>query len=96
MTNRERGVFYIGSTSDPSARLDEHLSGRGSQHVRKYGLDKVVWFKAFPDKEGALIIEHRMKRWAREYKFNAIEESNPAWRDLREEWLNEAAAEMDF
>jgi len=90
LTNKARGGFYHGSTSDPAARLEEHRSGRGSVHVRKYGLFRLVWFQACEDKEDALTLEHRMKRKNRERKIAIIESFNPTWNDLTEVWLEEA------
>ena len=55
------------------------MAGEGSKHVRKYGLNRVVWFEAFEDKGDALVIEHRMKKWARATKIDAVERRNPGW-----------------
>ena len=96
LTNKPCGTFYVGSTSNPLRRLEEHRRGEGSQHVRKYGLARVVWFQAFESKEAALLIEHRMKKWARATKIDAIERLNPAWTDLSETWLEEAANTYDL
>lgn len=93
LTNKERGSFYIGSTSDPAVRLSEHRTGNRSKHVRKYNLYRVVWFKAYQDKETALTVEHRIKRKSRDWKFAAIEEMNPNWDDLTEQWLEAARQE---
>lgn len=90
LTNKERGVFYHGSTSNPAARLEEHRSGRGSKFVRKYNLFRLVWFQACEDKEAALVLEHRMKRKNRTRKIPIIEAFNPEWNDLTEAWLEEA------
>ena len=96
LTNKPRGVFYVGSTSNPARRLEEHRAGEGSQHVRKYGLNRVVWFEAFADKGDALTIEHRMKKWARATKIEAVERGNSEWRDMSGEWLAEAAGTYDL
>ena len=95
MTNESGVPFYTGSTSDPALRLDEHLTGRGSKTVAKYGLHKVVWFKAYSDLETALIVEHRLKRKSRARKLPMVEAFNPDMRDLSAEWLREAAASFD-
>ena len=91
MTNAARKPLYHGSTSEPSLRLDEHLSGCGFKTVRRYGLTKVVWFKACPDRETALVVEHRLKRKLRARKIPMIEAMNPNWADLSSAWLREAA-----
>ncbi len=93
-TNDAREPLYHGSTSDPAVRLAEHDQGIGSKTVRQYGLHKIVWFKAFPDKETALTVEHRLKRKSRARKLPMIEAFNPDWRDMRATWLREAAREL--
>ena len=96
MTNKEHGSFYVGSTSDPAARLNEHRSGKGSKHVWKYNLFRVVYFQAYEDKDTALVVEHRVKRKRRDYKIWLVEQANPDWLDLTQAWLAEAARETKF
>ena len=38
-----RGPTYVGVTNDLRRRLEEHLSGKGSEHVAKYNLWRVEW-----------------------------------------------------
>ena len=92
-TNAARTPLYHGSTSDPEARLAEHVAGRGSETVRRYGLTRIVWFQAVEDREAALVLEHRLTRKSRARKLPMIEAFNPDWRDLRAEWLRQAAGE---
>lgn len=42
MTNKPRGVIYIGVTADLSARIHQHKTGKGSAFCRRYGLDRMV------------------------------------------------------
>ncbi|MGB6229300.1 MAG: GIY-YIG nuclease family protein [Litorimonas sp.] len=95
-TNEARKPLYQGSTWDPAMRWDEHLTGRGSKTVQKYGLTKIVWFKALPDKQSALEMEHRLKRKSRARKLPMIEAFNPDWRDMSADWLREAKRELDL
>ncbi|MEM7730705.1 MAG: GIY-YIG nuclease family protein [Pseudomonadota bacterium] len=94
-TNEAGKPLYHGSTWDPATRWDEHLRGTDSSTVRRYGLTKIVWFKAFSNKETALEVEHRLKRKSRARKLPMIEAFNPDWRDMSADWLREAAREMD-
>ena len=57
---------------------------------RKYGLDQIVWFKAYEDKETALTVEHRLKRKSRKRKWPMIIAFNPDWADVKEAWFEEA------
>ena len=92
LTNKPRGLFYVGITSDPAARLAEHLSGKGAKHVSRYGLHTLVWFEALASREEVLAVEARVKRWARAIKIDAVERANPTWAYISGEWLDEAAS----
>ncbi|APE29092.1 GIY-YIG nuclease family protein [Aurantiacibacter gangjinensis] len=86
MANRYRGGMYVGVTSDLQARILQHRNGEGSQHVADSGKTQLVYAERHEDIETAIVREKRLKRWRREWKFALIEESNPDWRDLWEEW----------
>ena len=42
MTNKPRGVLYIGVTADLARRVQQHRDGTGSMFCRRYNLDKLV------------------------------------------------------
>ena len=42
MTNRARGVLYIGVTSNLPARIWQHRNGKGSDFCRRYKLTRLV------------------------------------------------------
>ena len=86
MANRYRGGMYVGVTSDLQARVWQHRTGAGSQHVAESGKTLLVYAERHEDIEAAILREKRTKRWRREWKFALIEESNPEWHDLWEEW----------
>ncbi len=82
MADRYRGAMYVGVTAYIAARIHQHRHGTGSDHCRRYGLDRLVW--ADHGDDISLLIEHekRLKRWHRDWKFDLIERSNPDWIDL--------------
>jgi len=82
MTNKPRGVLYIGVTADIAARVAQHRSGTGSAFCRKYGLTSVVLIEPHDDIGLAISREKSLKAWKREWKIRLIEENNPDWRDL--------------
>lgn len=82
LTNKPRGVLYIGVTSDIAARMVQHRSGGGSQFARKYGLDRLVLVEHHSTIEEAIAREKAMKAWKRDWKITLIEKTNPEWRDL--------------
>lgn len=82
MTNKPRGVLYIGVTSDLLARVDQHRQGKGSAFCRKYGLKTLVLAEEHATIDEAIAREKAMKAWKRGWKIELIERSNPDWRDL--------------
>jgi putative endonuclease len=81
MTNRPRGVLYIGVTADLAMRIHAHKNGRGSVFCKRYNLDKVVLVEEFSTIEEAIAREKAMKAWKRDWKIELIERANPEWID---------------
>ena len=81
MTNKPRGVPYIGVTADLAARIHQRKSGKGSAFCRRYGLDRLVYVEEFPTIEEAIAREKAMKAWKRAWKIELIETVNPEWVD---------------
>ena len=82
MTNKPRGVLYIGVTSDLAVRMHQHRSGEGSAFCRKYGLDRLVLVEEYDDIHDAIAREKAMKAWKRDWKIDLVESANPGWADL--------------
>ena len=82
MTNKARGVLYIGVTTDLAARVEQHRTGTGSAFCKKYGLTRLVLAEPHDDIIFAIAREKALKAWKRAWKIRLIEESNPEWRDL--------------
>ena len=82
LSNRPRGTLYVGVTADLTQRLHHHRTGHGSEFIKKYKCQNLVWFETFDDIETAIVHEKRLKRWRRAWKFDLIEERNPEWQDL--------------
>ena len=84
MTNKPRGVLYVGVTSDLAARVDQHRRGEGSDFCRKYNLQRLVLAEEHGRIEDAIAREKALKAWKRDWKIALIEVSNPEWQDLFE------------
>lgn len=82
MTNKARGVLYIGVTADLTARIALHRDGTGSAFCKKYGLTRLVHAEPHDDITYAIAREKALKAWKREWKIRLIEENNPDWRDI--------------
>lgn len=82
LTNKPRGVLYIGVTADIVRRVWQHRSGLGSTFARKYGPDQLVRVGAFPTIEEAIAREKQLKNWKRQWKIVLVESDNPAWEPI--------------
>jgi putative endonuclease len=84
MTNKPRGVLYIGVAADLPARVGQHREGAGSTFCRRYNLKRLVLVEPYPTIDEAIAREKAMKEWHRAWKIRRIEEDNPEWADLWE------------
>ncbi|HEX7874759.1 MAG TPA: GIY-YIG nuclease family protein [Sphingobium sp.] len=82
MTNKPRGVLYVGVTANLAVRLEQHRNGTGSAFCRRYNLTRLVLAEPHEDIVSAIAREKALKTWQREWKVRLIEESNPDWRDM--------------
>lgn len=82
MTNRARGVLYIGVTADLASRVMQHRNGEGSDFCRRYRLVRLVLAERHERIEDAIVREKLLKTWKRSWKIELVEKANPAWRDL--------------
>jgi putative endonuclease len=49
----------------------------------------LVWFEEFPYIDQAIEAEKKLKGSLRKKKIELIEEMNPEWEDLAEEWFDD-------
>ena len=82
LTNRPRGVLYIGVTANLPQRLHQHRTGQGSAFCRRYGLDRLVLAEPHPTIEQTIAREKQLKNWHRDWKIALIEATIPDWQDL--------------
>ncbi|MEP6786080.1 MAG: GIY-YIG nuclease family protein [Sphingomonadales bacterium] len=82
MTNRPRGLPYIGVTSNLPRRVLQHREGTGSKYCKRYNLIRLVYAEEHASIGDAIAREKAMKAWKRDWKIELIEATNPAWDDL--------------
>ncbi len=82
MTNKPRGVLYIGVTAHLAARVQQHRDDKGSSFCRRYGLKTLVLAEPHDSIDDAIAREKALKAWKRAWKIELIEAANPEWRDL--------------
>jgi putative endonuclease len=79
-------TLYTGVTNDLEKRLFEHREGITRGFTTKYNVQRLVYFEEMDDPITAIVREKEIKGWARRKKLALIEEHNPDWKDLSEEW----------
>jgi len=84
VTNKPRGVLYVGVTSDLERRIWEHRNGLYRGFTDSYNCKRLVWYEDHDEITEAIHREKRLKNWNRAWKIKLIEEMNPGWEDLFE------------
>ena len=82
MTNKVKGVLYVGMTNDLIRRVYEHRNHIVKGFTDHYNLTKLVWFEQTEDVMSAIAREKQLKNWHRDWKVELIENSNCEWNDL--------------
>jgi len=82
LASKPRGTLYIGVTNGLIFRVEQHRAGKGSIFTRKYGVHMLVWYEELADVRQAIQREKTLKHYARAWKINLIERTNPHWVDL--------------
>ncbi len=85
LTNHSR-TLYTGVTNDLPRRVLMHREGRGSAFTSRYKVTQLVYSETYTDIRDAITREKQIKGWLRSKKIELIENTNPEWRDLSEEW----------
>jgi putative endonuclease len=75
-------------TEDIGKRVVRHKKGKGSKFVKKYNIQRLVYFEKANDYREACSRERQLKWWKRKWKLALIEQMNPEWKDLMEEILD--------
>jgi putative endonuclease len=84
VTNKPKGVLYIGVTSDLEGRIWEHRKHIHRGFTNNYNCTRLVWYEDYNDITDAIHREKRLKTWKRDWKIRLVEEMNPEWSDLFE------------
>jgi putative endonuclease len=82
LTNRPRGVLYVGMTNDLLHRLEQHRSKSVPGFTLSYGAFLLAYYEQYESLIESRARERTLKRWRRAWKLELIEKMNPEWRDL--------------
>ena len=72
------GSYYVGSTSDPTQRLQQHLSARGGTYAAQRLPVSLVFQESHATLADALAREKQIKRWSRVKKAALISGNDAA------------------
>jgi len=86
LTNRRCNTLYVGITNNIVLRLWQHRYGEMDGFAKRYHLNRLVWVEHFRSVNDAIACERKLKDWRRARKIALIEEANPRWLDLSDEW----------
>jgi putative endonuclease len=88
LSSEKNGTLYVGLTEDIAKRVVRHRDGKGSKFVKKYNIQRLVYFEKANDYSEACSRERQLKSWERKWKLALIEQMNPEWKDLGKEILD--------
>jgi putative endonuclease len=83
------GTLYVGVTGFFQRRIHQHQYDSVEGFTKKYQCHRLVYYESYQDVQEAITREKQVKRWRREKKIALIEQLNPRWQDLAENWGRE-------
>jgi len=86
LASKRYGTLYVGVTSNLVGRTWQHRSDEVDGFSKKYGVHMLVWFELHETMLEAITREKQIKKWNRDWKVNLVQEKNPEWRDLYEDF----------
>ena len=87
ITNKNNTVLYTGFTDDLERRIYEHRNKIYRGFSAKYNCYKLLHFEEFKEMKEAQYRERQLKKYRRQWKENLINEANPDWKDLYDDFL---------
>ena len=86
LTNKHRTTLYIGITNGIRRCLYQDRYGEVDGFAKRYHLNRVVWVEHFRNVNDAIACEKKLKGWRLSRKVALIEQANPRWQDLSDDW----------
>jgi putative endonuclease len=83
------GTLYVGITGYFNRRITQHKIDTIEGFTKKYQCHRLVYYESYQDVLVAIAREKQLKRWRREKKIVLIENLNPRWHGLAENWGRE-------
>ena len=86
LNNKHCNTLYIGITNNIQRRLYQHQSGEVEGFTKRYHLNRLVWLEHFRNVNEAIACEKKPNGWRRSRKIALVEQTNPRWLDLSDDW----------
>ncbi|MBL8599919.1 MAG: GIY-YIG nuclease family protein [Devosia sp.] len=86
LASRKYGALYIGVTGDLLGRVVTHRDELIDGFTSRYHIHHLVYAEFHTDPSAAIQREKQLKKWRRAWKIELIEQFNPKWRDLFEDF----------
>ena len=86
LADKRSTSLYIGITNNISRRLHQHRYGEVDGFTKRYHLNRLIWLEHFRNVNDAIACEKKLKGWRRSRKIALIEQTNPRWLDLSDDW----------
>ena len=87
LASQARGTLYTGVTSDLIQRIYQHKNSLVKGFSNRYQTHILVYFEQFDDMYEAIKREKQLKKWKGVWKLELIENFNPSWKDLYDEFM---------
>jgi putative endonuclease len=79
-------TLYMGITNNIIRRLYQHRYGDVEGFAKRYHLNRIVWLEHFRNVNDAVACEKKLKGWRRSRKIALVEQTNPGWLDMSDDW----------
>ena len=93
LASKPHGTLYIGVTNSLERRVWQHKNGTVPGFTAAYRVTQLVYFEDFRDVTNAIAREKQLKGWLRAKKIALIQDENPQWKDLAENWYEPTSAQ---
>ena len=94
MASRSRAL-YVGVTGNLMARVWQHHSGTVEGFTSHCRTVRLVHCEETDYVHAALAREKQIKGWSRARKIDLIEQANPTWEDLTDDWYAAGSGTAD-
>ena len=87
LSSGRNGSLYVGVTSNLRRRIWQHKEKMVEGFTSKYSINQLVYVEIYALIVDAIAREKQLKRYKRQWKIALIEEKNPRWLDLTNDYL---------